>query len=1131
MKRLLSSSFLCFLVVAAGALSAAPAFADYTVTGKFQYEDREFNINGFTGTITPRPVRFADVRIIITGTSTVLATGATDSVGNFSINVPGSVAQSISALCVTSSTGTPGLQLDLKVANSGFTFGDFYSVTSATMAASGSGTVSIGTTLATASSDIGKAFNIWDVINDGQDFVASTTGSRPSVKLTAIWRSTQLSSQSFFRSGTPKFIYVGINAAYDDTIIAHEFGHYLDNVFSKSDSPGGLHFVGDDEQDIRLSWSEGLATFLGSSIRRFKGYPRPDIYVNTDGASLDFAFEIETLTEGNAIIDSRTGSTNEVAVSAALWDITDGPTTADASPGIDEANDTLSRPFLEVWKVLTTYMPTLSPGISIEDFWDGWFSPLVNNGNLAPMQSIFSTLNGIEFIADLQEPDNTIGTAKALTVNLSPPLVSGSKVLITEVDLGGPDQFELYNAGNTAVNISGWRLTAFTPGFPSVNLILPTFTLQPGAFVAVSDNTGTSSNTKLFLGINILWVNGEGGALSLADSSGAGKDFVRWGDFNQQPPAGTTFTGSNPISPPFGKSLARNTANTDTDSGADWTSQSPTLGDFNISGGQKHFTWYPAADVDYGYFSATSGKSYVISTYGLANGADTVLDLLNGPTLLASNDDFAAGTLDSRISWTAPTTGTYLVRVKRFVDSFSFVQYGSYNLRIMEMGAPVLSFTSIFPQVAVGGGYQTSIIALNIGVSSTAAVDVSLTKSNGTAFPVTVESVTASTFSRTVPPMGTARLETTSSSFGSGYAKFLSSVPLYGSALFKTLSGTTVISEAGVGLSTPTKSFTVYIDNQNDALSGYAVANSGTVTATLTLTLRNKSGVVLETKSVSLSPGQHIAEFAFQRFPVNAPAGFEGSIECASDQSVTAVALRYDNITSDVFSTIPVLVNEMATTLYFPQVADGGTYRTNFILVNPTSTPTTATLEFYSPNGSPLALPIEGFLRTSHGVSLNAKGVARFITDGTSSGVKVGWVRVTCPVAIGGSSIFQTVVAGRITSEAGVSSSPVASRFTTYVESLGSAESGLAVANPNNSSVTLTFNLRNSWGEIVSTTSRTLPAFGHLALFFTQLFPAGFGEFEGTLELLSTAPVSGVALRYDNPAADVFATLPVIVIP
>lgn len=65
----------------------------------------------------------------------------------------------------------------------------------------------------------------------------------------------------------------------------------------------------------------------------------------------------------------------------------------------------------------------------------------------------------------------------------------------------------------------------------------------------------------------------------------------------------------------------------------------------------------------------------------------------------------------------------------------------------------------------------------------------------------------------------------------------------------------------------------------------------------------------------------------------------------------------------------------------------------------------------------------------------------------------------------------------------------------------------------------------------MDTTSFTLPPLGHVAKFFTQWSPTGYNEFEGTLEVLATSSLSGVVLRYDNFLADVFATLPVIVIP
>jgi hypothetical protein len=79
--------------------------------------------------------------------------------------------------------------------------------------------------------------------------------------------------------------------------------------------------------------------------------------------------------------------------------------------------------------------------------------------------------------------------------------------------------------------------------------------------------------------------------------------------------------------------------------------------------------------------------------------------------------------------------------------------------------------------------------------------------------------------------------------------------------------------------------------------------------------------------------------------------------------------------------------------------------------------------------------------------------------------------------------------------------------------------------------VTVTLNLRDTSGQVAATTTVPLPPLGHVAKFFTQWFPSGYAEFEGTLEIVSTGAVSAVALRYDNSQQNVFATLPVIVIP
>jgi len=46
---------------------------------------------------------------------------------------------------------------------------------------------------------------------------------------------------------------------FDDHVIAHEWGHYFEDNFSRSDSPGGAHTIG-DRLDPRLAFGEGWAT-------------------------------------------------------------------------------------------------------------------------------------------------------------------------------------------------------------------------------------------------------------------------------------------------------------------------------------------------------------------------------------------------------------------------------------------------------------------------------------------------------------------------------------------------------------------------------------------------------------------------------------------------------------------------------------------------------------------------------------------------------------------------------------------------------------------------------------------------------------------------------------------------------
>src|SRR5262249_10499966 len=151
----------------------------------------------------------------------------------------------------------------------------------------------------------------------------------------------------------------------------HETGHFTEYVLSASDNPGLTHFL-DDCGNLSLAWSEGYATFFQNMVRSWKGFNRPDIYVDTSGApgpgGVLLGYQVETPPPS-----IPAGSGNEYSVNAVLWDIVDRPTTLDASPGTDDDPMNLADGPARFWSVFINYIPS-APTISIEDFWDGWFS-------------------------------------------------------------------------------------------------------------------------------------------------------------------------------------------------------------------------------------------------------------------------------------------------------------------------------------------------------------------------------------------------------------------------------------------------------------------------------------------------------------------------------------------------------------------------------------------------------------------------------------------------------------------------------------------------------------------------------------------------------------------------------------
>jgi hypothetical protein len=100
---------------------------------------------------------------------------------------------------------------------------------------------------------------------------------------------------------------------FDDHVVVHEWGHYFEDNFSRSDNIGGAHGLG-DFVDMRLAFGEGFATAM-SGI----GLNDP-IYCDTGGAKQGSRFlRIDIENDGFG----TEGWYNEISVTNLLYDLWD----------------------------------------------------------------------------------------------------------------------------------------------------------------------------------------------------------------------------------------------------------------------------------------------------------------------------------------------------------------------------------------------------------------------------------------------------------------------------------------------------------------------------------------------------------------------------------------------------------------------------------------------------------------------------------------------------------------------------------------------------------------------------------------------------------------------------------------
>jgi Fungalysin metallopeptidase (M36)/Bacterial pre-peptidase C-terminal domain/Fungalysin/Thermolysin Propeptide Motif len=409
----------------------------------------------------------------------------------------------------------------------------------------------------------------------------------------------------------------------------------------------------------------------------------------------------------------------------------------------------------------------------------------------------------------------------------------------------------------------------------------------------------------------------------------------------------------------------------------------------------------------------------------------------------------------------------------------------------------------------------------------------------------------SSTGAPLAPPLsltGTGSATTSTSGVGptvsAGYATTTvsSGVAPYATAVFSLTQNGYVVSEAGVPASPPVQGARIFIDYRTgvssgngriDINTGLAIANLGTNTASITYTLRDRSGLTLTTGHGTLLANEHRSRFIHELQSIapdfNLPPNFStailyGSLEISSSQPVSVLGLRLTaNQRGETLLTSTSVADLSRTptsaAIYFPQIADGGGYTTTVILSNTSSAIQAGTISILDDNGNPLTVrSMTGTVDSNFSYSIPVNGSFVFQTDGSPAQSRAGWAKVTpssgntTPV---GAGVFSFTPAGILVTESGIPSAVTSSRARLYIDKSSGHDTGLAIGNPGSTPISVTIQAFQSNGSSAGSgpATITVPANGHKSAFIGQLIDGLPSGLTGIAEITSSAPFAPITLR------------------
>ncbi len=331
------------------------------------------------GSITQRPARLVTVQVIDAGDdTTVIATTSTDTAGDYSFTLDPNIDVFLRVRAeMINTAGAPSW--DFTVVDN--TNSDALYVLDTTDINTGAANQTLNINAATVfdgndyTTRNGGIFAILDTTYDAFQTILATDPTLDFVPLKLHWsiNNTNVSGDisigeigtSFYRGGNPidGLYLLGDEDVdteeYDKHVIAHEFGHYVEDTIARSDSIGGAHTLS-DRLDKRVAFGEGFANAWSAIATG------DTEYIDTLSTNQAFAggFDVEVGRAFGFGPNLNAGWYNERSVQEIFYDLYDS--TNEGTP----TNDTLSLGFGPLYDVFTDQQVNTTAFTSIFSFID-----------------------------------------------------------------------------------------------------------------------------------------------------------------------------------------------------------------------------------------------------------------------------------------------------------------------------------------------------------------------------------------------------------------------------------------------------------------------------------------------------------------------------------------------------------------------------------------------------------------------------------------------------------------------------------------------------------------------------------------------------------------------------------------